>query len=53
MIDARRTILLLTLGLCLLAGPGWGAYEELPILDQVSTIDDYLRFAALNNPGLE
>jgi len=51
--NARRTILLLTLGLCLLAGPGWGADEELPVLDESSTVDDYLRYAALNNPGLE
>ncbi len=54
--DVCRNILLLTFSLCLLAGPGWGADngdEELPVLDESSTIEDYLQYAALNNPGLE
>ncbi len=51
--DVLRNILLLTFGLCLLAGPGWAADEELPVLDESSVVDDYLRYAALNNPGLE
>jgi len=51
-----RKILPLALLFCLLAVPGWGAEtgdEERPVLDDSSTIEDYLAYAALNNPGLE
>jgi len=49
----RNTALLLVIGLCLVTGPSWCADEPLPLLDESATLDDYLRFAALNNPGLE
>ncbi len=53
MVDHCHKILWLTLLFCLLAWPGWGADDELPVLGESATIDDYLRYAALNNPGLE
>jgi len=32
---------------------GLSPQAELPVLDKVATLDDYLRYAALENPGLE
>lgn len=53
MLEICRKIPFLILLIHLAAAPGWSADEELPVLDESSTVEDYLTYAALNNPGLE
>jgi outer membrane protein TolC len=54
MIVSRKTVLwTLVLGFALLALPCLAEKHVLPELDENANIDDYLEYAALNNPGLE
>ncbi len=54
----HRLTIVLCLVISIFALPGWTKDEapavgDLPLLDEQSTLDDYVQYAALNNPGLE